>query len=212
MKDETVSSSRGSESISTSVLERAIGGDEQAFLRMVVLFEASIKRWCHYSNIGAVDADDILQEVFIAVSRKLKDFRGDAQGGSFLGWIRSITNSKIIDYWRKRAKEITPDGGSDALQAIEQLPAAEDDESEEALAIENAILAERSFLLLASEFSSRDDEVFRLFAIEEMPVQEIAQKFQITRNTVYVVISKIRKRLREEFGDLVNYGGNSETD
>ena len=48
------------------------------------------------------DVEDVTQEVFIAVLKSLPSFRGEAQFGT---WLRTLTNNKIAEYYRKRNRK-----------------------------------------------------------------------------------------------------------
>lgn len=50
-------------------------------------------------TIPEEDIEDVTQEVFIAVMRSLKTFRGDSR---FSTWLRTLTNRQIADYYRRR--------------------------------------------------------------------------------------------------------------
>jgi RNA polymerase sigma-70 factor, ECF subfamily len=50
-------------------------------------------------TIPSQDVEDVTQEVFIAVMRSLKTFRGEAR---FSTWLRTIVNRQIADYYRRR--------------------------------------------------------------------------------------------------------------
>jgi RNA polymerase sigma-70 factor (ECF subfamily) len=45
------------------------------------------------------DVEDVTQEVFIALIKSLKSFKGEAQFGT---WLRTLTNRRVADYYRKR--------------------------------------------------------------------------------------------------------------
>jgi len=48
------------------------------------------------------DVEDTTQEVFIAALKSLSSFRGEAQFGT---WLRTLTNYKIAEYYRKRGRK-----------------------------------------------------------------------------------------------------------
>ncbi len=52
--------------------------------------------------IPAEDVEDVTQEVFIAVLQSLQGFRGDSQFGT---WLRTLTNYKVAEYYRKRNRK-----------------------------------------------------------------------------------------------------------
>ena len=45
------------------------------------------------------DVDDVTQEVFIAVVRSIKSFRGDSL---FSTWLRTLVKRQIADFYRRR--------------------------------------------------------------------------------------------------------------
>ena len=51
-------------------------------------------------------AEDLVQEVFLAVLGSLDKFRGDSQ---LYTWLRSIALHKINDFYRRQAREPKPE-------------------------------------------------------------------------------------------------------
>lgn len=60
------------------------------------------------------DLSDVVQEVFKAVSLNINRFRRDRPGDTFRGCLRTISRSKVNDCFRKKGKEATAAGGSEA--------------------------------------------------------------------------------------------------
>lgn len=50
------------------------------------------------------DAEDVTQEIFIAVLKSLGSFKGQSKFGT---WIWTITNRKIVDYYRSDKSKLT---------------------------------------------------------------------------------------------------------
>lgn len=48
------------------------------------------------------DVEDVTQEVFIAVLKSLPSFRGESL---FTTWLRTLTNHKVAEYYRKRNRK-----------------------------------------------------------------------------------------------------------
>ncbi len=79
--------------------------------------------------VPEADVEDVTQEVFIAALKSLRTFRGESQ---FSTWLRTLTNYKVAEYYRKRNRkqdpreapmaeaELLPDGSSD-LQLEERI-------------------------------------------------------------------------------------------
>jgi RNA polymerase sigma-70 factor, ECF subfamily len=62
---------------------------------------------------GAVDADDLASETFLAVFRGLAGFTGDEDG--LRSWVFTIAHRRLVDDWRRRSRrpQLADDG--DAL-------------------------------------------------------------------------------------------------
>jgi RNA polymerase sigma-70 factor (ECF subfamily) len=67
----------------TRLLERARNGDERALGAFVRATQAPIWRFCAHL-VGADDADDAVQETFVAAWRALPSYRGEATARTWL--------------------------------------------------------------------------------------------------------------------------------
>src|SRR5688500_6701445 len=75
---------------------RARRGDREALSR---LYE-DYRRVVHaavLARVPAADADDLVQDVFIAAMRRLPGLRSDE---AFGGWLLAIARNRATDYWR----------------------------------------------------------------------------------------------------------------
>ncbi len=82
-----------------SLIQAFKDGDETAFKDLVTRHKEKVRNLI-YLNLGNTSAiDDISQEVFLSVYRKLKQFRFQSQ---FTTWLYTITINKIRDHVRKQ--------------------------------------------------------------------------------------------------------------
>ena len=85
--------------------------------------------------IPEADVEDVTQEVFIAALKSLHGFRGEAQ---FSTWLRTLTNYKVAEYYRKRNRKQDPREAP--LAEAESLPDGSADlHLEERIALRNAL-------------------------------------------------------------------------
>src|SRR5256885_15830690 len=61
-----------------------------------LLYFAAIK-----AGLSEADAEDVVQETIIGISRNMENFRYEPKICSFKGWLMRITRSRIIDHLRK---------------------------------------------------------------------------------------------------------------
>lgn len=93
-------------------------GDAMAFARLYDRHERPIHRFFLRQGIGAAQADDCLQETWMAVVRSAPRYAPDAR---FTTWLYRIARSKLVDHWRATRQQVLlddaandPDGDDDA--------------------------------------------------------------------------------------------------
>lgn len=82
------------------LVARARRGDLAAIEDLVRTFEVPVFTLARRLVRDPRDAEDILQETFLEMTRSLPRFRGD---GSFAGWLRRITTTKGLQKLRQAA-------------------------------------------------------------------------------------------------------------
>lgn len=204
MTDPAVPSSSGESTVSLtsiSLLERARAADQAAWERLVALYSPLVWRWCRRKGLQEADAADVGQEVFRAVAAALSTFRHDPQQGSFRGWLKTITHSKIVDF--HRAMRANPDGrgGSDAYEQLLQLQ--QSTPNDDSLSDDLRLLYQRALELIRSEFNEVHWQAFQRTAVDGLKGTEVARELGISPDVVYNARSRIAHRLRDEFAELL---------
>jgi RNA polymerase sigma-70 factor (ECF subfamily) len=74
---------------------------ETAFAELVVLYKERLYWHIRKMLISHEDTDDVLQEVFVIVWRKLPEFRGESQ---LFTWIYRIATNACLQFLRKQKK------------------------------------------------------------------------------------------------------------
>ena len=198
---------RSSGSLSTSVLERALVGDQDAFRKITDLFDGLVYYWCRKQGLLEEDAKDVSQEVFTTVATKLRLFRRESPNDSFRAWIRRVTRNKIVDHIRAEKLRIKAIDGQGVDNEIPEPPIVIDLDDDPVR--EKAELFQRAVQLIRQQFSERDFQVFWRVTVDGMSGKDVAEEFGMKSNAVFIVISRIKKRVRAEFGDLIDEGDQS---
>jgi RNA polymerase sigma-70 factor (ECF subfamily) len=212
MKDADVSTNAGppqagaNASLAASLLERLRARQAGAWERLASLYGQTVYGWCRRAGVSEADAPDVSQEVFAAVARYLADFRRERPGDSFRGWLWTITRNKVRDHWRRRADEARAAGGTTAQEALQQVPEDVPPDSEDATEAESGDLYRRALELIRSEFEERTWRAFLMVTVEARLPADVAAELGTTPGAVYIAKSRVLKRLREEFGDLLEGG------
>lgn len=90
------------------LLRRILIGDQEAFSQLYTRHLNTVYKRVAYL-IPENDVEDVTQEIFIAMMRSLKTFKGDSK---FSTWLRVIINRQIANYYRKN-KQILNDSHLD---------------------------------------------------------------------------------------------------
>jgi RNA polymerase sigma-70 factor (ECF subfamily) len=185
-----------------SLLERARGNDQQAWNRLVALYRPLVLFWCRQANCPAAEVEDIAQDVLAAAAASLPGFRHDRPGDSFRGWLRGIARKQVLLYFRRNQGRPQPEGGSDALQRLQDLPDAlaspSDDETKEV-----SQLYRRAVEQVRGEFQERTWQMFWWTVIEGRSPTALAAELSVTAAAVRQAKSRVLRRLKQEMGELI---------
>lgn len=200
MGDTRSSAAGSSAGTSRGLLSRARGHDPEAWERMVALYAPLVLHWCRQWGLREDDAADLFQEVFQSVAAHLGGFRRDT-GGTFRGWLRTITRNKVNDALRRRRREPPGVGGSEARSLLAQLPepAAIGDDGSADRAVSG--LLRRALEMIRGEFEPRTWQAFWQTAVEGRLPKDVAADLGMSGGAVRVAKSRVLHRLRAKLGD-----------
>jgi RNA polymerase sigma-70 factor (ECF subfamily) len=87
-----------------SLIERVQRRGESAdWQRLLTIYTPLVRRWLRRDRTLRADLDDLTQDVLGTLVRGLPEFMRQ-RTGSFRRWLRSITISRVTDYWRTHSK------------------------------------------------------------------------------------------------------------
>ena len=193
-----------SQSTSLSLLARACQDDQHAWREIVHLYSPLVYRWCRRAGLADDDASDIFQETFRAVSSNLGNFRPTKSTGSFRCWLRTITRTKIADYFRRRRQQPAGQGGTAAQLSIAEIPEILPDDADDAVN-ETSLVVQRAMELIRPEFDPRNWKAFWQVAVEGRTAVEVAKQCGVSPQVVRQANYRIRRRLRLVLQDLVEH-------
>ncbi len=195
---------QASQSSSSSLVSRLRARDAIAWSQLSDLYGPLVYFWCRQNSVPAADTVDVVQEVFLAVAKGIDGFQGSKSGGSFRGWLWTISRNKIRDFFRK-ASDVVAVGGSSIPQKLAQVPdiadELPDDDSHADHRREANALMHRAMAIVRNEFEQRTWDAFWRVVVDEHSTAEVAEDLGITANGVRQAKSRVLRRLREQLGD-----------
>lgn len=190
---------------SLSLLERLRNTDgESAWPRMAAIYSPLLRGWLLRFEVAATDADDLVQEVLLTVSREMPVFEHSGRGGAFRSWLRTILVHRLRDFWRSRKYRPVAAGGSSWIERLEQL----EDESSNASQVWN-LEHDRHVMAQLLEnvrprFEPKTWEAFHRQMFGGQRADIVATELGISLNSVYVARSRVLSTLRHEAAGLIN--------
>jgi RNA polymerase sigma-70 factor (ECF subfamily) len=174
--------------------------DQAAWDEFVELYGRHIYRWCRQWKLQDADAQDVTQEILVKLARKLHAFAYDPSR-SFRGWLKTVAHHAWRDFEDSRRHPQPAAGDSQVEELMLTLEAREDlaQKLEEAFDLE---LLEAAKVRVRLRVAPHTWEAFRLVALEDLPVAEVAARVSLQVAMVYVAKSKVQRMLREEIGKL----------
>ena len=203
-----------SEPTSFSLLTRARSNDQRAWRQLVHVYGPLVHRWCKRSGLKDEDVADVFQETFRAVSMNLSSFAPRRQVGSFRSWLRTIVRTKVTDHFRRQRNQPVGRGGTDAQMQLANLvdpdsarPRGRDSrlafEADEEADDENALVVQRAMELIRPEFSETNWNAFCRVALDGERAVDVANKLDVSPQSVRQANYRIRRRLRLVLEGLV---------
>ncbi|HUR67381.1 MAG TPA: sigma-70 family RNA polymerase sigma factor [Chitinophagaceae bacterium] len=129
----------------------------------------------------AEEAEDILQEGFIKVFKKMDSFRGD---GSFEGWMRRVFVNTAIEHFRRK-RYLMPVTEKEENTIEGKYTSALDD------------LGAKDVLALIQELSPGYRTVFNMYVVEGYTHKEIADMLGISEGTSKSQLSRAKVILQD---------------
>ena len=187
---------------SSTMLRGALAMDADSWSRLTKTYGPTIYRWARMANLQPQDANEIVQEVFQTIFRKLDTF----EQRSFRGWLWVITRNAIMYRYRCLKKVPLAEGGSDFHRLIQTLPEEDSlDEEELQLSIdreqaESEILS-KALELIREDFEEQTWQAFWQTAVEQKDSKKVSEELGLSLNAIRQARFRVRQRLKE-FLDL----------
>jgi RNA polymerase sigma factor (sigma-70 family) len=157
------------------------------------------------TGLNDTEAQDVVQNTFIYLTRRMRRFQYDRARGSFKSWLRVVTRSRIYVYCRKEKSrtEFLREPLSDGLNEDADLSEAWPDQIAEGLDEVwqrewEQNLVNTAFRRLRAKVSSQQLLIFRLTTVGELPLPQVAKKLGVSLPQVYLARHRVGKLFKSE--------------
>lgn len=165
--------------------------DEFAAIYAPVIFRVATSR-----GFQAADAENLVQEVFLAVANSVASWLERDDRGRFRAWLLRIARNESVDMLTERATRPLGRDGSTADRDLANLPARDEFSSALDLEYERAVFHWAAEQVRAA-VSVQTWDAFWLTSIDGLSVNEVAERLNTRPGNVYVSRSRVMSRVKQ---------------
>ena len=146
-------------------------------------------------GLSEADSQDIVQETILKVHKSLERFQYNRERGSFKGWLRTITRSRLVEHYKKQQRQPPTqqprENEDDPLVNLADPQGPELDRiwSEEW----SRSLIQRSLTFLKQQVSLKQYQIFKCHCIDEWSVKEVCDALNVNAAQVYMAKQRVGK-------------------
>lgn len=166
-----------------------LSGDRDAFARIISRYQSLICSLTYSATGNLGHSEDLAQETFIAAWKHLSHLR---ERDKLRSWLCGIARNRINNFLRREGRE--------PIHKAESLEDAPETHSPEPLPVEYTISKEEEGILWRSleRIPANYREPLVLFYREHQSVEAVAEKLDLSEDTVHQRLSRGRKLLQEQ--------------
>ena len=169
------------------------GEDGAAWARFWELYAPAMRAFAVFKG-GTSNADDIVMSVFGKLVEVLRGGQFDPSKGSFHSYLAAMIYNEV--HMQHRKDEVRKSDAHVPLdETLAERLAAPSPGNVEADWRRAVLQAATNHVLTKTALSERDRDVYRFYVQEQHAIEEVAEKFHITRNSVSQIKTRIEKRI-----------------
>jgi RNA polymerase sigma factor (sigma-70 family) len=176
---------------------------ETAWQRLHDNFYTVIINFARHLGLSAVDAEDAAQETMLTFMEAFRKGKYHREQGHLSHWLFGVARRTIYNYRKKRPPEKQIASLEAETSFWEKVP---DEQAEQHTwtAEWQQMVLQKCMERARRELQPQTFRAFELYALAKQPVEQVAQRLEMTSNAIYVAKNRVLSRLRElekEFED-----------
>ena len=172
----------------TELIEKAKNGNRKAIEKIYKSTCDELFCYCCQLCGNEHDAEDLMQDTYLTVFEKIKQYRRD---DNFKGWLHTIALHKFYNKLRVEKPQLRTYESEEPIEAVEEIYSPETYAEKKEL---QKILTE----IISESLSKTQRLTVTLYYYDEMSVQEISKELDCPEGTVKTRLYHSRKILKNE--------------
>jgi RNA polymerase sigma factor (sigma-70 family) len=152
------------------------------------------------------EAQEVVQETMLTITRKIQDFRYDPARGSFKGWLKHTTWWRIQDQFRKRRPGMNAAEQSEKTLDADEIEQIPDPAGPGVDAVWEADwrrnLMDAAIQKVKKKVQPKHFQVFELYALKDLPAARVAKLLGVNVALVHLIKHRVGNSIRQELQRL----------
>ena len=180
------------------------GESESSWVRFFSLYQPVIRRFAEYAGAKG-DSEDVAQDVLVKLVSILREGRYHPEKGRFRSYLAAITRREVINRWHKaqaRAADriVSLDDADSPVEAVVPSETEAVLDAKWRLARHDAAL---EHVLTKTALAAKTKEIYRAYAVEGRPIDEVASAFGVPRNAVSQAKTRV-ERMAADYEEMLS--------
>lgn len=179
------------------VLRLRDAADVAAWDEFTAVYGPLVYRLALRQGLQAADADDVVQQVFVAIAQSVHQWLEKPQRGRFRGWLLTIARNISIKTLTRRPRGGVGRGGDPGLESLQELAAPDGDVSSQFDMEYRREVYRWAAEKVRASVASTTWQAFQLTHIEGVSIADAAKRLGMSVGNIYIARSRVISRLRE---------------
>lgn len=194
----SVSSSHTSQSLLSQLRHQP--ADSDSWERFVDIYQPKIRRWCRGWGLQQDDADDVAQNVLLAMSKQMKEFKYDTSG-RFRAWLKTVSYRAWVDYIKSKNRQPLATGSNELNELLNSVETRDsfvknmDEECEREM-------LEQAMIVVRRRVNEHNWKAFQMTVFDGISGVTVAKELDMAITAVYKARSRIQEMLREQIDKM----------
>ena len=170
------------------------GGNEASWVRFFDLYTPAIRRFVEW-NDHVHDPDDVVQEVYLKLVEIIRSGKYNPDKARFRTFLALLIRRQLITLYRQdQARHVADSCPIDELTEELSVPSDQRERIDLSWArAKHEAAVEHVLTKVAMKAQSR--AIYRAYAMEDRPIEEIAATFDVTPDVIYKVKYRVDKMI-----------------
>lgn len=191
----------GTASTASSLIVAAKALQPEAWDQLARLYGPMVYSWARSSSLQQSDAADVAQEVFRSVKMSLDRFEHRKPKERFRAWLYTITRNQVRQYVRCRDRNAQAAGGTEAHQAMQQIPDSLAAYSASFSGDGEASFLRRAMEIIRAEFEPNVWSAFLAFTLHDRTAADVGDELGMSADAVRQAKCRVLRRLKQFLAD-----------